>query len=56
MWDEIIAPLTLWIRENNFPINLSMTTNGTLLNEERIKFLKNNEVGLLLSIDGAKET
>jgi len=33
-----------------------MTTNGTLLNEERINFLKENKFSLLLSIDGAEET
>lgn len=56
MWDEIIEPLTKYIRENNFPIKLTMTTNGTLLNKDRIKFLKENEVYLLLSIDGAPDT
>lgn len=57
MWDSIIVPLTNWIRqEYKKPFQLSMTTNGTLLNEERIKFMKDNSIGLLLSIDGAKET
>ncbi len=57
MWDSIIVPLTNWIRqEYNKPFQLSMTTNGTLLNEERIKFMKENNIGILLSIDGAKET
>ena len=44
MWDTILVPLTNYIRSNNLPINLAMTTNGTLLNEERIKFLKENEM------------
>jgi sulfatase maturation enzyme AslB (radical SAM superfamily) len=57
MWDKIIVPLTNWIRkEYKKPFQLSMTTNGTLLNEERIKFMKDNGIGMLLSIDGAKET
>jgi radical SAM protein with 4Fe4S-binding SPASM domain len=57
MWDSIIVPLTNWVRqEYKKPFQLSMTTNGTLLNEERIKFMKDNNIGLLLSIDGAKET
>lgn len=56
MWDEIIVPLTKYIRENNYPINLTMTTNGTLLDEKRIKFLKDNEIYILLSIDGAPDT
>lgn len=55
-WDEVIVPLTNYIRKNNFPIDLSMTTNGTLLNQERIQFLKNNDIKILLSIDGAPET
>lgn len=56
MWDEIIIPLTNYIRENNFPINLNMTTNGTLLNKERIEFMKNNNINPLLSIDGDRKT
>ena len=56
MWDEIIVPLINYVKENSFPIDFSMTTNGTLLTEERIEFLKANEVGLLLSIDGDRYT
>lgn len=57
MWDKIIVPLTNWIRnEYRKPFNLSITTNGTLLNKERIEFLKQNRMGILLSIDGDKET
>lgn len=57
MWDSIIVPLTNCIRkEYKKPFDLSITTNGVLLNEERIKFMKDNGFGLLLSIDGAKET
>ena len=33
-----------------------MTTNGTLLNTQRIEFIKNNNIGVLLSIDGDRET
>ena len=56
MWDEIIVPLTKYIRENNYPIGLNMTTNGTLLDRERINFLKEYKVPILLSIDGAPDT
>ena len=56
MWNEIIVPLTNYIKKNNYPITLSMTTNGTLLNEKRIKFLKDNNFNLLLSIDGNEKT
>lgn len=56
MWDEIIVPLTNYIKENNFPIDLGITTNGTLLNTKKIEFLKNNEIIPLLSIDGDRKT
>lgn len=36
-------------------IDFSMTTNGTLLNDERIKFLTENHVGVTVSMDGPKE-
>lgn len=57
MWNEIIVPLTNWIRqEYKKPFNLSITTNGVLLNDERISFLKKNGINMLFSIDGAKAT
>ena len=56
MWDEIIFPLTTYIRKNKLPINLAMTTNTSLLNEEKIKWLGENKVNLLLSMDGDRET
>lgn len=55
-WDEIVEPLTRYIRDNDYPIDLHITTNGILLNENRIKFLKDNNVNILLSIDGDKKT
>ena len=56
MWDSIIVPLTNYIKEHyNDEIYLGITTNGTLLNEERITFLKENDIGVLLSIDGGPE-
>lgn len=57
MWDQIIVPLTLYIEET-YPdmFNFSITTNGTLLNAEKIQFLKDHDIGVLLSIDGAEET
>lgn len=57
MWNEIIVPLVNWIRnEYKKPFEIGMTTNGTLLNEEKIKFMKNNNMTLLLSIDGNEKT
>lgn len=57
LWDEIIVPLVSYCNEkypNGF--NFTITTNCTLLNSERIKFLKENKIFPLLSIDGAKRT
>lgn len=57
MWDSIIKPLTLWIREElKTPFELSMTSNGILLNGEKIAFMKKYDIGLLFSLDGAKAT
>lgn len=56
-WDDIIVPLTKYIRAkygNNF--SLSMTSNGLLLDEEKLIFMKENNIGLLFSIDGDKKT
>jgi sulfatase maturation enzyme AslB (radical SAM superfamily) len=39
-----LQPLIFYIRENNFPIALDITTNGTLLDEKRIQFLYENNV------------
>lgn len=57
LWNEIIVPLTFYLEEtypNEF--NLNITTNGTLLDKERIDFLYNHKINPLLSIDGAKDT
>ncbi len=56
MWDEIIVPLTLYI-EDTYPneVALNMTTNGTLLNYERVQFLKQHKISILLSIDGGEK-
>lgn len=55
-WDSIIVPLTAYIKEKYPKIfSLNMTTNGTLLNQDRINFLKENEIYLLLSCDGPPE-
>lgn len=56
-WDEIIVPLTTYIRRkfgNNF--QLSMTTNGILLDEEKLEFMRTNGIGFMVSIDGDKKT
>lgn len=45
-----------YIRERQpVPIDLNMTTNGYLLNEERIKFVVDNDIHLAISFDGTKK-
>lgn len=39
-------------REKGIRIDFAMTTNGTLLNDETIGFLRNNNIGVTISIDG----
>jgi len=58
MYDEIIVPLVHYIENvyNLDEFNLHITTNGTLLNKERIDFLKKYNIFPLLSIDGGKQT
>lgn len=57
LWDEIIVPIVLW-SEEKYPdlISFFITTNGTLLNKQRILFLKEHNIIPLLSIDGSEET
>ena len=56
LFDQVIKPLIEYSKEKKYPIKWGITTNGTLLNEEKIKFLYDNQVGMLLSIDGFKPT
>lgn len=51
-FNEIIKPL---IEEYRDEIKWSITTNGTLLSENIIDFLAENNVSILLSWDGVKE-
>lgn len=57
LYDDIIVPLVLYTEEN-YPnkVHFGITTNGTLLNRERIDFLTEHKVHILLSIDGNKIT
>ncbi len=53
---DFIKDLTSYIhrkaRGRNAPVRLTITTNGTLLNEEMAAFLKENDIDLCISIDG----
>lgn len=56
-WDTVIVPVTEYVRkEYRKPFFLSITSNCTLMTEERLRYLKDNGVSLLFSVDGAKET
>lgn len=56
---ELIKDLSEWIWKQNFPINyvLSVTTNGTLLNDEMKAWftLHKEHFRLILSVDGTEE-
>lgn len=53
MWDEIIVPIAKYVKEF-YPdlIHLGITTNGTLLNKERIDFMYKYNIRPHLSCDG----
>ena len=56
-YDSIIVPLVEWVEEN-YPnrITFGMTSNMSLLNEERYIWLKEHGVSLHFSCDGDEET
>lgn len=56
-WLDIIVPITLYVRGKygqNF--GLSMTSNGILLDEDKLEFMNKYNIGLLFSMDGDKTT
>ena len=54
MWDSIIVPLISWIEEQNWKFNFGITSNCILMNKEKIDYLLEKNIGLLLSCDGDK--
>lgn len=55
MYDSVIKPLVEWVHDDlGEPFRFSITTNGTLLTDERIRFMQRHRFGLLLSMDGNK--
>lgn len=52
---EVMKDVVDCINESGLHINLSLVTNGTLLDDERIKFLKDNNFHIGISIDGPKD-
>lgn len=59
-FEDIIKPTVIWTEETGlrekYNISFGMTTNGTLLTEERLKWLKEHNISILLSMDGDKST
>lgn len=57
---EVVKHVINYVRRREFEtgknIKLTLTTNGTLLNDDIIQFLNDNHVMLVLSLDGKKET
>ena len=51
MFDEIIVPL---VENYGNKVNFSITTNGVLLDEDKVDFFYKNNVDILLSFDGLK--
>ena len=55
----VVKHVTAYVRrreqETGKEFKLTLTTNGMLLNDENIKFLNDNNVSLVLSMDGRKE-
>lgn len=56
-YDEIIVPLIEWVEKMGIEkISFGLTTNGTLFTKERIDWLSEHGLSLLLSIDGGPKT
>lgn len=57
LWDDIIVPLTQYIKDKyGKKFKLGITSNCTLLSKERVDFLFKNNISLLTSVDGDKNT
>ena len=55
-WDTIMVPLIEYAKGLDKKVRFGMTTNGTLLNKERMDYLIDNNVAFMLSMDGNKCT
>ena len=56
-WDEVIVPCVQYIRNvYKRPCELGITTNCLLLDVDKLRFLSENNVAMLVSMDGARET
>lgn len=56
-WNEVVAPVITHLREiYQKPCDIGITTNCILLDEEKLRFLSQNNVGILASIDGGEQS
>lgn len=56
-WDSVIVPVVKRGRElTDNKMSFNITSNGILLNRERLEFMKENNMSLLFSFDGDEET
>ena len=53
---QIVAYAMDAARKHNLRINWAITTNGTLIDEEALKFFAQHKINVLLSIDGGPES
>lgn len=55
----VVKHITNYVRKREKEVNkifkLTMTTNGVLLNDSTIKFLNDNNINVVISLDGRKE-
>ncbi len=52
---ETVSYIRQQEKKHNKTIKLSLTTNGLLLDEEKTRYLTENHISLILSLDGRKE-
>lgn len=52
----VVSKANKWAIENDIDLTKYLITNGTLLKEDRIAFLKDNNVTIQVSVDGDAET
>lgn len=58
-FDDLIVPFVRWCEDNAYVregLTFNITSNGTLYNEQRLRFMYGHRIVPLLSIDGAKPT
>lgn len=55
-FERIIVPLVEYSEQSGIHTRFAMTTNGTLLNKDRIDWLTDHDIHFMLSFDGNRKT